>query len=566
MKSLAAFFLSVTIALPSLGANSAVDMALKESFDLIEEGKTVEGFDSLVQFLKSPANYNVQSCVHVLKTIEKAYFDAPADIFLPTSEKRVNMVKKDAVNVLNKLFELRETIKTGFFSFENANPSKSCVNKVRRGLLYIRYFEEYLAEYLYANGYIGGFFGMNMNSELLSYNESMTINPKLTKPTKHFEFKVGDLLLVRGFGFNSAMTARLTDEEQYFSHVAIVGIDKSGRLQVYEALRNGLIATPIEDFVKLDEARVSVLRNKDENLAFKTGQWAHEIFQLGKGRPTGTIPYDFRFDETDRSTLFCSEFVQYVYERATDGAATVPAVANTSTGVIKLPRYRSSAKELKQSGFLDRIGMSSAEFFAPSDIELNSEFELVADWRNPRKTRNARLEDAVIISILDMITQKGYEPQGNVMELITKGILKLRNFPYISSQVPKNIPEKGMSTYLNVLGAATILYGKIDKIESALRATGQVSLIAKNSVALAEKFRELDCHMYEKYGISEFHFYFRNAKKSCSQVVDEPKQRFYRQFEERLPLIGKKLLQTQFSEVSSEFPTFPWNAEKYKAD
>ena len=103
---------------------------------------------------------------------------------------------------------------------------------------------------------------------------------------------------------------------------------------------------------------------------------------------TASFPYDFAMDAADDSKLFCSEVVYHAYK------STVSDRENPYTkknwGAVTDP-----SRKLFLSKFLD----SHTTFPSPSDVELNSELQLIAMQFNPQKLS----ADRIIVALTDAI-------------------------------------------------------------------------------------------------------------------------------------------------------------------
>ncbi len=91
---------------------------------------------------------------------------------------------------------------------------------------------------------------------------------------------------------------------------------------------------------------------------------------------------------SDHSELFCAELIGFAYELASSDAPGLPA-------------YPTSLEVLQGHPFLDDMGIRCCTTFAPGDVEVDPRLELVAEWRDLRRTAESRIQDAILTSILE---------------------------------------------------------------------------------------------------------------------------------------------------------------------
>ena len=64
---------------------------------------------------------------------------------------------------------------------------------------------------------------------------------------------------------------------------------------------------------------------------------------------------------------------------------------------------------MKNRDFLDRIGVTAKETFAPADIELEPDFDFVAEWQDYRVTSRLRLQDLLMDELFRWMDDYGYK-------------------------------------------------------------------------------------------------------------------------------------------------------------
>jgi hypothetical protein len=251
-------------------------------------------------------------------------------------------------------------------------------------------------------------------------------------------FQAGDLLLMRGMHHNSAAIARVGDIDSQFSHIAIVHTDEQGRQWVVEALiEDGSVVNSLDDVLHHDLGRCVVLRHKDAALARRA---AASIFDYVRGTqaPRGRhIWYDFSMQLEGTRELFCSKLVRLAFQKASDGKVALPTF-NT--------RF-----DMKNRDFVDRIGVTARESFAPADILLEPDFDIVAEWQDYRVTSRLRLQDLLMDKLFYWMDEYGYtfRPDFSIRLIGMFGRLSSRlserTKKLISDVVPKVPPNMSRS-------------------------------------------------------------------------------------------------------------------------
>jgi hypothetical protein len=200
-------------------------------------------------------------------------------------------------------------------------------------------------------------------------------------------FRSGDVMMVRGVRHNSAAIARIGDVDSQFSHLALVYVDDGGGHWLIEALiEDGAVVTPLEEALNHGLGRAMLFRARDPELAQRAAKLMHDHVQetLQPGRQR--ILYDFSMLLKSYRRLFCSKLVRQAYDTA-------------SAGSVLLPTYRTQFVENRD--FYRRIGVKAKETFAPGDMEIEPNFDLVAEWQDYRVTPRLRLQDMVMTKMFE---------------------------------------------------------------------------------------------------------------------------------------------------------------------
>ena len=91
-------------------------------------------------------------------------------------------------------------------------------------------------------------------------------------------------------------------------------------------------------------------------------------------------------DLIEHSKLFCTEVVSYAFELASQELGRHEAVPMFNTRISMQNPY-----------ILDAFGIKSRSTFAPSDIEVDPRFELLAEWRDIARVRLMHHQQAAYV-------------------------------------------------------------------------------------------------------------------------------------------------------------------------
>ena len=199
----------------------------------------------------------------------------------------------------------------------------------------------------------------------------------------------GDILVSRGGAPTSALIARGNDYPGNFSHVALVYVDgRSRAASVVEAhIERGVAVASLPEYLADVKLRVMVLRLRadlpplvaDPLLPHRAASFA---FEQARARH---IPYDFAMDTADHSRLFCSEVASAAYARV--GVTLWMGLSHISSPGL--------------AAWLAGFGVRHFETQEPSDLEVDPQLTVVAEWRDFATLRADHLDNAVVDAMLE---------------------------------------------------------------------------------------------------------------------------------------------------------------------
>ncbi|MBO9667495.1 MAG: hypothetical protein J7501_11870 [Bdellovibrio sp.] len=444
----------------------------------------VTGLDQVNRELNDPKIFNAQSCPGYINRVTDFLFAQPANHFIPQTEEDINDFKAHGVELVNQVFMIRVKLHDLLQQFAKEDMlGDACVLKMREGMQYARFTEEYLIDWLVQN-------------KVVEYKDSLVLGgetPFLLRNTKFSEVNLqpGDVLLIRGKSYVSAMIARIGDEEGNFSHMAIVAEDDHGALFIVESLiQYGVVVTPLEQWRKTPDARVALFRQPDMALAHKAASISYAWGQKH-------AEYDFAMDDNDYDKVFCAEVIRYAYDKASDGKLMVPL-------------YRSHVTKFKGGAYPKSLGVTSDSLFAPYDIEVDPRFDLVAEWKYFPLLRQVRMQDSVFQSIYAWMPGLNYSFYPNWWITTQAYIGKsIRYLGFMSDEFPTYMPIQTMESVLQFETVSKALEANLQKIENDYYTAKGYLPSFQEMMIFNNDYRKADCLLYQEGKSSEFHNIFR---------------------------------------------------------
>jgi hypothetical protein len=308
------------------------------------------------------------------------------------------------------------------------------------------------------------------------------------------DLRSGDLLASRGNAPTSALIARLGDSDGQFSHVAMVYIHPVTHqvLIMEEHIEVGSAVRTYETYAADQNFRVTVYRHHDSELAARAAQKMYE--RLYDPEQEHVVPYDFQMKMDDSNELFCSEVAYEGFKIA-------------SQGTVRLGKYRTTFQP-KNHDLLDRFGIRTHSMFAPSDLELEPNFEVLAEWRDVSRIASNQMMDAILTRILawgeegyHLAPSLGMKLKGNIGHMI-------RLLGFKKKELPTNMPVSVISTVLALDPTVNNLLGALSQVDSdSVRQRGYHLTFQEMQTAL-EQIRKKDLISYRKGDETLFHQYF----------------------------------------------------------
>jgi Permuted papain-like amidase enzyme, YaeF/YiiX, C92 family len=228
-----------------------------------------------------------------------------------------------------------------------------------------------------------------------------------------------------------------------------------------------------------------LLRHRDRELAARAALLIHDRVQASRKLFGRWIPYDFSMQLDEDDQLFCSKLVREAYRAASKGTVNVPTFGTKLT--------------MQNRDFFDRLGVTAVATFAPADMEVEPEFDIVAEWRDFRVTPEIRMQDLLMSKLFEWMDTQGYVFRESLgIGLIAIGGRLTAYLPNVVKnglmrlgvpKVPSNMTARTISTIAMLHKTAEPILQKLLALEQQHIATTGRPLHPRQVQAELERFR-----------------------------------------------------------------------------
>lgn len=389
---------------------------------------------------------------------------------------------------INASFLARIALKESFKNFTGENECLRSATDVFRGL---RYVEDYLIEIRMEKAANAPSEYVNMKGEF----PYLLVNPKYADEFKSYEdLQSGDVILSRGNAFSSAAIARIGVNDYQFSHLSFVYQDQKTKEKfTTEAhIEIGSVVEPLIDHVSSKNSRSAIFRYQDSNVAHRA---SHSVYErvLAAQEKKKNIEYDFSMNFKDDQRLYCAEIISLGFKQALPESDYFPMFKSKfSSGIIP---------------FLNTIGVpatkeniGSMEVFAPGDIQFDTRFDLVAEWRNPRKLEESRIKDFILTKIFERMDKDGYKFDPSFkMDAQAKTFWLLRRAPvirkFIENKFPLNMNPGQLELFMALDKIGEVIYKDVEKASLEF----ERPMTPKEVYAVLDQIFKEDFELYKRY-------------------------------------------------------------------
>ena len=368
-------------------------------------------------------------------------------------------IRMAAPELMYRLFDLRLGLRARIAEFERQSlMSPAVVQGLRDAFRILRYITDMLGEIAIGNArleegdaILPGFTGVDRNT-LVDYAFSNV---------RELPFASGDVLLVRGRAHNSAAIARIGSGDSQFSHTGIVYIDDDGRHWLVESLiEDGAVVTELAEALHHGIVRAVLYRHRNPEFAARAARRIYDHVRRSHAFGHRRILYDFTMRLDQRRDLFCSKLVRKAF-----------AMAGGET--CRLPTYPTEIA-MRNRDFLTRIGVRTDRTYAPADIDLESQFDLVAEWQDYRETANVRLQDFTMDKIFEWMERDGLRFHETLLVRFVSVFGRFSSYfsesakrllSAIFPRVPRNMRRKTVATVAMLHQTAEPIYRELKELQ-----------------------------------------------------------------------------------------------------
>jgi hypothetical protein len=502
---------------PWNSAPESKDLASTTSAAPALSGDLLADTQNFQQMIGDTAHFTAQNCEATLHAITTTFGNVDPKSY------DLNQTRKNFLQVIDVLWQtrlslrqrLREFVQKGDIkSFDNNN---ACVNASRDFMRMARFTEDYLGEqYL-------GIPPFNEDKDPKASNTLQGEAPHLMKApgVDQVTLRSGDLILSRGTAYTSAAIARVGVHASQFSHLAVIYIENEPlgkEFTIAEALKNphvkaleahievGSVIRPFKDYVADGNARNFLFRYPDAQVAHSAAKWAFDFLNRRRlenqkknggalDDPNNNVPYDFHMNLGDLAEIFCSEMGYVAYH---------------SVGVT-LPEFSSTLES--NNDVIQTLGVTKYVNFAPGDLELDTRFEPIAEWRDYRKVHTIRYKDAALSAMFRWMKNQQYHLHADTfmdLKALFGWLTRHADFSFTKTQLPKNMSVATLKMVFTLDKIGTTLENYLSQSEDKYhRANGHL-LTSAQMETLLERFRKQDAQDYVNMNRSQFHFEFHS--------------------------------------------------------
>lgn len=390
---------------------------------------------------------------------------------------------------INASFMARIALKETFKDFDGDADCLKSATDVFRGL---RYVEDYLIEMRMEKTPNAPIEYTSLKGEF----PYLLVNPKYAADFKSYDdLKSGDVILSRGNAFSSAAIARIGSNDYQFSHLSFVykNPDNDEAFTTEAHIEIGSVTAPLLDHVSGKNAREVVFRYEDGDLAHKASKNIYERV-LAKQKTKKTIEYDFGMDYKDDERLFCSEIISSGFKSVSPKDADY------------LPMFKSKFTP-GMIPFLNTIGVPASkenianlDVFSPGDIQFDPRFDLVAEWRNPKKLEENRLKDFILTKMFERMETENYKIDPSFkMDAQAKTLWVLRRLPivkkFVAAKFPLNMSPSQLELFMALDKLGDAIYKEVEKASLEF----DRPMTPKEIYAVLDAYFKQDFELYKRY-------------------------------------------------------------------
>ena len=392
---------------------------------------------------------NAQDCMQEFDELITKYDLKP-------NKEEINKYLKEGQSLINDSFAERVKLHNRLNQLPDV-----CRVKMKDVFTRMREREDYIGAHFYKNPQISANSIDYKKVELPIYSPK-SYAPLLVTNGANFSFKNGDILITKGISFTSSTISEVVSSRSLFSHIVFLHVDEKTKIvSTMEAyIGYGVKIYSIEEALRNENARILVLRAKDHETANTAANFMYEKISKLKKQDI-TIAYDYKLDFSDNSKLSCEEIAYDAFNYASNGQMILPE--------------NLSQVDLSDTAFLDKIGIKPGALMMPADMEIDSRFDIVLDWRDYKIIRDSIRKDAVMGEMFHWMNEHNFRIHDNFKSLAAKIVWSTRPIPGlwhlmsaisgIPSDFQKDVPSEAITTIESLKSIAGIILEFITKAD-----------------------------------------------------------------------------------------------------
>lgn len=411
----------------------------------------LETTESIRDYLGAPL-LSYSECYGSFKDAFDYLSGLPSDYF----EREYSLAEYGVI--IERLWHIKQAVRTHSAQWQQQTEvSRECVNNIKNVNRAIRYLEDY-SSLLYLAQRGEGITGLNKDDKSpmfsLPFPWTMAKEENFNSRT---DLKTGDILMWRSTSSVSAAISRIGDAQNNFSHLSILYIDpQTGeRYNIESLIETGLIVDQFDETeLHPGVSKLIVYRHQDPEVARRAGEYAYQLARRTMGT-RNHLYYDYGFDLEDHQEVFCSEVIHMAFKFATNGQLSLPAFTTKF--------------DMRNRNFLQALGADIPGGFQPGDLDLEKDFELIAEWRNFNHARVNHLMDGILMSMYQWMDDHDYNFRWTLRgNLLGNTLYFARRTPLIGlalqSRLAKNMPRDALKTVIKLDQVSGRMYKDLSKL------------------------------------------------------------------------------------------------------
>lgn len=392
---------------------------------------------------------------YIRETTNAAYL-MKGDFYTPSGETENARFLEEADKTAQQIFDIRLMLNRRLAEFRSDGfIDEATVKAFRLAHLYLSYAADFVVARRDALRPVASVQGVKAGG-FFSYESPRTLVNQSVFPDGRVSLRAGDLILVRGASFISATIARIGDVVANMSHLAMVAESPDGKLKVVEALmEKNVVAYELDEYLNLERLpRVAIYRAVSGPAKGFATQAARELWRLYEDsqRNPAKYKFDLQMNLHDNGKIFCAKLARLAWEKA-------------SRGNVILPTHLTSFADALETEFAKGIQMQAQKSFAPSDLEVDASFQMVAEHRDVEMLAESRRFD-VVLSVLFAKFKEGFVYKPNVsagFQAVTA--IFARDLGFELRQVPADAKLETMATLIRHRDLVSSLMSELKELE-----------------------------------------------------------------------------------------------------